>query len=730
MAGTWREWRLPAILLFLLAAWACKGALLQPPAPPEAAASGEFDTARALARLERMLGDQRPHPVDTPANDQVRARLAAELRALGLEPQVREATDCSGFPRSRTVSCSHVRNVVAVIAGGPSNDALLLNAHYDSTPTGPGAADDGIGVATLLEVAYHLRRERPARPVILLFNEGEEYGLNGAAVFAEQDPLARSVGRLINIEARGVSGPVIMFETSRPNGLALSDYAAATRRPYANSLSADFARLIPNSTDVVKFKPKGWETLSYAITGNETRYHSPGDDLAHLDRASVGHMGSEVLAAARRLSGPSTPAARAPVAYSDIGGRVLVAVPLLMGAVLLAGLVAVAAVIVARRRAWKPLAALAVAVAAATIAAGLVATVAGLAKAGDYWRAYPWLTTLAVAATVLAVEAWLVVRAAQRHDRTQLRLAAWALILLLGGAISLFMPGALIYFLIGPALGLLGLRWAPLAWLGGLVQLVMLAELVALIELTLIDGPVWAVAPLVAIAALPLLAETGRDAPRKALIAAFLVALGLWVAALLMPRASPERPLAFTLDHVQDERTGKAVWAAATKQAPLPASWDRFGPWRAGPLPYNKRRRWLAPAPAVEGPRGGLRLLSSDADGDGRRVRLRLDRAGADSLLLRFGEDVPVQAMGLAGRARRLDPEADKGPSILRCTGRRCDGLEVEVLLGTAKPVTAMLVAQRFAPPREAAPLLAARPANAHPQYSPDSQVRVRGVRF
>ena len=61
--------------------------------------------------------------------------------------------------------------------------AVLLNAHYDSTPAGPGAADDGIGVATLLEVGSVLQHQPLKRPVILLFNEGEEYGLNGAAAF-------------------------------------------------------------------------------------------------------------------------------------------------------------------------------------------------------------------------------------------------------------------------------------------------------------------------------------------------------------------------------------------------------------------------------------------------------------------------------------------------------------------------------------------------------------------
>ena len=213
-----------------MTALALKGLLLQPPSPPASPSASEFDISRALASLQRILGDQRAHPVDTADNDAVRDRLITEIASIGLKPEVHEALDCSGFPKSRTVSCSRARNIIAVIPGGQA-PALLLNAHYDSTPTGPGAADDGIGVATLLEVGRHLRVERLARPVILLFNEGEEYGLNGAAAFVEGDPLARTVGKLINIEARGVSGPAFMFETNEPNGPALADFKAATRRP-------------------------------------------------------------------------------------------------------------------------------------------------------------------------------------------------------------------------------------------------------------------------------------------------------------------------------------------------------------------------------------------------------------------------------------------------------------------------------------------------------------------
>lgn len=718
-----KGWPLMLVAILLLAAIGAKDLLIQPRTAPS-----DFNASRAIQRLATVIGPQVAHSVDTPANDAVRERLIAQLAAIGIPAEIHEANDCSGFPKSRAVSCSHTRNVIATLPGDLAQPALLLNSHYDSTPTGPGAADDGIGVATMLEVAALVKDAPRARSIIFLFNEGEEFGLNGASAFVDQDPLAAKVGKLINMESRGVTGPAIMFETSQPNGQAIADFAAATRRPYANSLSMEFAKLIPNSTDVVKFKPREWETLNYAITGNETRYHTPGDDIAHLDPRSVQHMGDKVLAATRRLAGTDS-APAAPKVFTDIGGWFFISMPLMIAAILFGALVIAGIALVHRRKAWPALGWSAAAFVVPVAIAALLATAIGFVRPGDYWRALPFVPTLAVAATVIAAQLWFSARFLSRFDVAQRRLAAWALILLVGGAISLAMPGAMIFFLIGPALGLIGLWWRLAAWLGALVQLLMFAELIALIEMTLIDGPAWAVAPLVALAALPFFAEVARPA-RWPVLAIAALALAAWVAALVIPRASADRPLAFTIDHVQDERLGEANWAISTKQAPLPATYDALAQWNAKPLPYNKRQRWQAQAPLMEGPRGQIILIADRREGDKRVIRLRLDRAGGDAILLRFDEDTPVLAMGLPGRQRIIDTKADKGPSIIRCTGRSCDGMEVEVTLGTTEPVTSMLVTTRFVPPIEAAPLIKARPANAHPQYGPDSQIRVRAIRI
>jgi len=94
--------------------------------------------------------------------------------------------------RGQAVACARIRNVVATI--GPAEGRhLLLVSHYDSTPTGPGASDDGIGVASMIEVAALMRGQALKRPVTFLFDEGEEAGLIGARAFLERDPLAGRV---------------------------------------------------------------------------------------------------------------------------------------------------------------------------------------------------------------------------------------------------------------------------------------------------------------------------------------------------------------------------------------------------------------------------------------------------------------------------------------------------------------------------------------------------------
>jgi hypothetical protein len=333
-------------LLALLGVLTATRLLIQPPEIRAVSKPGQFDAVGAKARLAAILGNERPHPADSFGDDAVRARLIGQIRAMGLTPVVRDRFACNTIYKQRGVSCARVRNVIVAL-GPASGKALLLNAHYDSTPVGPGAGDDGVGVATLLEVLSILKNERLKRPLIFLFNEGEELGLIGARAFLA-DPMSKRVDSLINLEARGVSGPVTMFETSLPNGPPVRAFARAVDRPFANSLATDFYRQLPNYTDVNSFSERGWLTLNFAMIGNETRYHSPGDDLAALDVRSLQHMGEQTLALARELA-QGTPSGDAKLLFADIAGRQLVMLPQVVGFGLLGILVIGFAVVSFRR---------------------------------------------------------------------------------------------------------------------------------------------------------------------------------------------------------------------------------------------------------------------------------------------------------------------------------------------------------------------------------------------
>src|SRR5512139_4035881 len=103
---------------------------------PANASPDLFSAERAMAHLPTIASE--PHPAGSKAQAKVRDYIFSQLSALGLEVEIQPFA--SG------------ENVVARLRGSNSTGAIVILAHYDSTPVGPGAADNGAGVAALLEV--------------------------------------------------------------------------------------------------------------------------------------------------------------------------------------------------------------------------------------------------------------------------------------------------------------------------------------------------------------------------------------------------------------------------------------------------------------------------------------------------------------------------------------------------------------------------------------------------
>jgi hypothetical protein len=239
---------------------------------------------------------QRPHPSGSADNARVREYLLAQLRSLGLDPQVQEATGVG----TRYPEAGHVRNVLARLAGRvPGGPAVVLMAHYDGVAGGPAAGDDAAGSAAVLETIRALRAGPPlTHDVIVVITDGEEAGLLGAAAFVREHPWAKDVGVTLNFEARGTRGRSYMFETG-PGNLDVARVLRRVRDLSATSLSVTVYRTLPNDTDLSEMAVLAKPALNFAFADGVERYHTAHDDVAHLDRGSLQHHGVQMLTLAR-----------------------------------------------------------------------------------------------------------------------------------------------------------------------------------------------------------------------------------------------------------------------------------------------------------------------------------------------------------------------------------------------------------------------------------------------
>jgi len=277
--------------LFLIALVILLGVLRthSTPSPVDAGAPDViFSADRAEAILRELLAEKVPHAAGSPQNAVVRERIVTQLEAAGYRPEIQSRFHCNPM----FGSCSTVENIIAVKQGSRGAHAVLLTAHYDSNWAGPGAADDGVGVAAILEIA-RMAADFPAfdNDVIFLLTDAEEIGLVGADAFVRHHPLFARVKAVINLEARGVAGPSVMFETGEGNRSVIRMLAKNVGRPVANSLSYEIYRRMPNDTDYTIYKRQGIMGVNFAFTRGVALYHSALDDPDHIDLGSLQHHG-------------------------------------------------------------------------------------------------------------------------------------------------------------------------------------------------------------------------------------------------------------------------------------------------------------------------------------------------------------------------------------------------------------------------------------------------------
>lgn len=660
-----------------------------PSTVPANAPDTAFSSARAMTRVVELA--RRPHPPGSPEHERVRRVLQDELRSLGLEPEVQTTT--SMLRRGPLLRTATVRNVVARIPGTDPTGTLLLAAHYDSRPLTPGAADDAVGVATVLETVRALLAGAPPRnDVVVLLTDAEELGLLGMRAFLAEHPLADEVDVALNVEMRGGGGASILFETGAENGWIMREYVRRAAAPFATSLGYEVYRRMPNDTDFTPLKEAGVQGLNFAGIGRAHAYHQAWDTPENVSERTLQHHGLQMSSMARALADAELSTLEAPslvffplpfvgtVAYGEVVGWGLAAALVLL---------LVLAVFVARRRrsGWGG------------VLTGIVLSVV-LGGAGWVLGALlsGWLATFHPEAGRLSgsrfhVEGWYLLALAS----FVLSLATASLAVLrrraaagglVAGALVLPTVAALVLTFLAPMAAMV-VQWPVLAgllgalvlsgvgprermgWFGWVAALLLAAPVLALLVPPLelgwlaltfgsasLLGVVVAVTLLALLPALDALREpNGWWAPLlTAVLGVVLLGVGIFLS-----DSSVDRPLPTTLAYALDREGAEATWLTdelddrSVPQADPGRVWAReraggefAGAWERSWFLEGARAYAAAPAPAVEAPEPRVAVVTDSLTPTGRRVGLAV-RSGVDAELVVVGFPPGVELWSVNG---------------------------------------------------------------------------------
>ena len=746
------------VLTVLLAIAAAVALALQQFVPPAIVPADtpptRFSAGHAMPHLEVIARE--PHPVGSAANARVRAYLIGEISATGLRPEVQKATIFPTEPDD--AEAITVENIIVRIEGTQPGRSVLVTAHYDSVVTGPGAGDNGMSVAAMLETLRALEAgPAPRNDLIFLFNDGEEPGMAGSRAFVEEHPWARDVGVAFDFDRDAPTGASLLSWTAARDGWLVREISAASPGIYAASSDNASDRQDYNH-DLHALAAAGLTGAHFDSFSGQDRYHTMRDNFASADPRSLQDVGDAMLALSRHFGSLPIGETKAEdqVFFTVFGSGILhypLAWSLPLG--LLAGLGTVGVISFGLWRGrlnWRRLAgamlvltlgALAAAVAAILAARLIIAAhpESGVFGELDFYGQGFYMGAMYAFTVALAVALWSWI--GRRLDAAYLGVAAlfWAGILAvvyaiaspfasfsvtwsaLAGVLALGvfvgLPGdgswrmwARGAALLVPALVTIGFLMPPLysATLDGFEAGV--ADKVALLILLLA-----LLAPQLALVALVL---RQRWLSSVSVLLAALIGVGLLLAGNAASGYDAAHPRPDTLFYTLNADTGEARWATLD---PEPDEWtEQFlsadtQEITAGELygGENPTRLLASPAPVAPVKPPELGLLGQEANGTTRTLRLRLTspREASRAYLLP-GPGVEILGWGTNGR-----PPREVDDVVFEHAPVPPEGVDVTVKVRAEGPIQFTVIDKTNALPSVPGVTLPKRPESVMPVPAP-----------
>lgn len=746
--------RILALTLIAIAFWwIAKYEYAKPQVLTADAPATMFSAGRAEATLARVLGPEKPHPVSSDENAAVRARILKEFASLGVKTSTYKAFTCNAWRGFRAVPCATVTDILAEAVPGEGK-AIILLAHYDSVPAGPGASDDESGVSIVLEAvrALQARGGKSRHPVLAVITDGEEAGLLGAQAFLENPALKARVGAVVNVEARGTRGRSLLFQTSPGDSKLIDLYARSLPYYATSSLYAEIYRFLPNDTDLTLFIKQGFPSFNFAFSENVADYHTPLDRREKLNALTLQEQGENMLGVVSALEQTEYDDLKGgDDVYLDIFGAFLprlhkpwVFTISVVTFLLLIGAAMRARVPDASRGRWAVALLLPPALIVASVVTGFVLHFIAQAISGqpDPSYAYPIALREGLGFGVLAAA---LLTARMANARLAL-LSIWLWFGLLSVVMAAFLPGISPYFLFPAMLaafaGLI-IVIAPEATAGAVGAILFVPAIIAglsiwmglvatgetlmglkLHELFTVPAAFAAMMLLPFVDAKSMPRSTWRDWYGAA-IAGSLIAT---IIAGFQPAYSRTQAQRLNIRYVQD--AGEAKWALDA-DAPLPPSLRAAADFSKtpqvilkGPFPSY----YTAPAGKAQFPAPQAKIVSDAVVDGARRITIALQGSPqTDAMFVVIPKEMKITSIDIHGE-HLVAPNGDDTDTILACASRDCANEVVGFEFASRAASKLSFGEQRYGAPPSAVKLLAARPKTAIPSQTGDIVVLISSI--
>uniref|UniRef100_A0A5S6Q8N2 FXNA-like protease n=1 Tax=Trichuris muris TaxID=70415 RepID=A0A5S6Q8N2_TRIMR len=213
-------------------------------------------------------------------------RFLTRLVALGPRPS--GSYECeelaTGMFLEEIAKIKNVTNIVVRLGvSSQPRSSLLLNCHFDSVPSSPGASDDAVSCSVMLEILRVLSLHDAALPydVLFLFNGAEENILQAAH------------------EGAGAGGREILFQISLKSTWMLDLYLSSVPYPHTTVIGHELFQsgALPAETDFRIFHDYGrLPGVDIAFVKNGYVYHNEFDRPEYITAGCIQRAGENVLA--------------------------------------------------------------------------------------------------------------------------------------------------------------------------------------------------------------------------------------------------------------------------------------------------------------------------------------------------------------------------------------------------------------------------------------------------